>query len=77
MHRPGPRRRGSCSGAHSNTTPRPEGVRWSLVKAAAKDHRVRHDELVLALVLANQQRHVLLVDELEADLVEQPPDCRL
>eukprot|EP00965_Chrysotila_dentata_P086488 2854639-Pleurochrysis_carterae.AAC.1 len=32
---------------------------------ALEDHGVRHDELVFALVLAQQQRHILLVPQLE------------
>ena len=48
-----------------------------MVEAAAEYHRMRHYELILAGVLSDQQRHVLLVEELEADVVEEAAERRL
>mmetsp|Transcript_62425 Transcript_62425/g.103842 ORF Transcript_62425/g.103842 Transcript_62425/m.103842 type:complete len:112 (-) Transcript_62425:2523-2858(-) len=44
---------------------------------ALEDHHMRNDVLVLALVLTDQERHVLLVHHLKRLLVEEVAQCVL
>ena len=54
--------------------PYPPPSQGTYLLTTPEDHRMRHDELVLALVLPDEQRHIFLIEELEAVSGQDAPD---